>query len=113
MFGKRLLKGGGSSEVGATNLKAKPKSPRDALAEKIAQLAPGQTMAFRLPPMYGPEIIVVDANKDYPGKGRKYAVATAEPVDGKPGRIIGHIWDSDNPKPVAAWIVLRSGEQIV
>lgn len=113
MFGKKLLKGSGTSEVGVTAPKAKPKSPRDALTDKIAELAPGQEITFRLPPIYGSELIVVEANKDYPVKGHRFAVASADLVDGKPGQNRKHIWESDKPKPIADWIIIRNGEHIV
>lgn len=111
MFGKKFLKGGGSTEHGDT--KAKPKSPRDVMSEAISQLAPGRETAYRLPAMYGPDIIVVEANKDYPGKGHRYSVLSADPVDGKPGPKRRHIWESDKPKAIADWIVARSGELVI
>lgn len=109
MFGRKLMKGGGSSGVGA---RARPKSPRDVLIERIEQVTPGQEVAFRLPPIYGSDIIVVEANKDYPGKGHKFAVASADPVEGKPGPNRRHIWEADKAKPIADWILARNGEPI-
>ncbi len=111
MFGKKA-KGAGTAEPQAAARKAKPQSVRDTFTEKIDQLTPGQEVAFRLPPIYGSELIVVEANKDYPAKGHRYSLASADPVDGKPGQNRKHLWETDKPRTLAAWIVDRSGELI-
>jgi len=107
MFGKKSKNAAGEAGAG------KPKSPRDILIDKFEQLAPGQEIAFRLPEMYGPEIIVVAANKDFPGKGHRFAVLGATPVDGKPGPKRNTIWEVNKPKPIADWLTTRSCEQLV
>ena len=101
MFGKK------SKEAGA----AKPKKPRDILTDEIDQLAPGQQMMFRLPELYGPEIIIIDARKDYQGKGHRYAVIASPPVDGKPGPIRNTMWATSKPKAVADWLIVRSAQK--
>jgi hypothetical protein len=91
MFGKK------SKEAGA----GKPKKPRDILTDEIDQLAPGQQMMFRLQEIYGPEIIIIDAKKDYQGKGHRYAVIASPPVDGKPGPIRNTMWETSKAKAIA------------
>jgi len=106
MFGKKAKDS--VAEGGA----GKPQSPRDLLIDKFEQLTPGQEIAFHLPEMYGPEIIVVAANKDYPGKGHRYAVQSANPVDGRPGAKRNTIWEASKTRPIADWLVLRNAEQL-
>jgi hypothetical protein len=113
MFGKKKLKAFGTAEGAPVTVKAKPQSPRDVLIDRLEHLAPGQEIGFRLPPMYGPDLIVVEAEKDYPAKGHRYAVASTDPVDGKPGPNRRYIWRSNKSKPVVAWIMIRSGEMIL
>jgi len=110
MFGNKMkLKGGVSpSAVGAGKPQAKPKSPREQMLEALEGLAPGTEMSFRLAEMYGPEIIVVAAGKEYPANGHRFAVLGAPPVDGKPGPRRNTIWEANKVKPVADWLLLRS-----
>lgn len=91
--------------------KAKPKSPRDILMEKIDQLTPGQLLMFRLPEMYGPELILVEARKDFTGKGHRFAVIGSPPVDGKPGPTRNTIWETSKVKAIADWLVVRSAQE--
>ncbi len=90
----------------------KPRKPRDILTEQIDQLAPGQQMMFRLNEMYGPDIIIVEAKKDYQGKGPRYSVIGSPPVDGKPGPIRNTIWEPSKAKPIVDWLIMRSAQQI-
>jgi len=100
MFGKKT----GAEEKG------KPQSPLAILIEKIDQLAPGQQLMYRLAEMYGPEIIIVEAKKDYAGKGPKFAVIGAPPVDGKPGPKRNTIWEAGKAKAVASWLLGRDAQ---
>lgn len=93
--------------------KVKAKSPRDVLIEKIDQMTPGQELWYRLSPMYGKDLIVVLANKDFPGKRiSRYAVQGADDIDGKPGPKRRTYWESNKAKPVALWLIGRTAELI-
>jgi hypothetical protein len=109
MFGKKNQNAGGIAEAGKP--KEKPMSPRDALIDKLTLMAPGQEIVFRLAPMYGPELVVVEVGKDSHDRPR-YAVATAEASNGKPGQKRNHVWDSGNAKSIAAWIITRDGKEL-
>ena len=89
----------------------KPKKPRDVLMEKIEQLNPGQSLLYRLPEMYGPDLILVEARKDYNGKGHRFAVIGTPAVDGKPGPIRNTIWETSKTKAIADWLVMRSAQE--
>jgi hypothetical protein len=91
--------------------KEKPKSPRDLFMEKIEPLAPGQALVFRLPEMYGTDLIQVEAKPDYTGKGHRFAVFASPPVDGKPGPTRNTIWETSKTKAIADWLVMRSAQQ--
>jgi hypothetical protein len=116
MFGnKAKMKGGAGSDgvpVGGEKTKQKPKSPKELLIERLEQIAPGTEIAFHLPEMYGPEIIVVAGNKDYPAKGHRFAVLSAAPVDGKPGPKRNTIWEVNKSKAVADWLAMRSATEL-
>ncbi len=101
MFGKKAA-GAGS---------AKPRKPRDVLTGEIDQLTPGQELLFRLPEMYGPEIIIVEVKKDYQGKGPRFSVIGARPVDGKPGPVRNTIFQLSKAKAIADWLILRSAQK--
>jgi hypothetical protein len=93
--------------------KEKEKSPRDLLIEKIEQMTPGQEYWYRLSPMYGKDIIVVFANKNYPGKRiSRFAVQGADEVNGKPGPHRRTYWESNKAKPIALWLIGRTAEPI-
>jgi hypothetical protein len=116
MFGsKAKMKGGAGSDgvpVGAVKATGKPKSPKELLIEKLENIAPGTEIAFHLPEMYGPEIIVIAGNKDYPAKGHRFAVQGAAPVDGKPGPKRNTIWEVNKAKAIADWLMLRSATEL-
>ncbi len=88
-------------------MKEKAKNPVAALIEQIDQLGPGQQLMFRLAEMYGPEIILVEVKKDYAGKGPKFSVIGAPPVDGRPGAARHTIWETGHAKAIAKWLVGR------
>jgi len=111
MFGKKSKNS--SAEAGSAIPKAKAQSPRDILTDKLDQLTPGQQIIFHLPEMYGPEIIIVEAKKDYQGKGHRYGVIASTPVDGKPGPKRNTIWETGKPKAIADWLVVRNAQQLV
>jgi hypothetical protein len=117
MFGNKMkMKGGGGSDgvpaEAGKKAKEKPKSPKEQLIEKLEKVAPGTEIAFRLPEMYGPEIIVVAGLKEYPAKGHRYAVLGAKPVDGKPGPQRNTIWEVNKSKPIAEWLAMRSATEL-
>ncbi len=105
MFGKK------SKDDASGPGSAKPKKPRDVLTEEIDRLAPGQQLLFRLPEMYGPEIIIVEVKKDFEGKGPRFSVIGSPPVDGKPGPIRNTIFQLSKAKAIADWLIMRSAQK--
>jgi hypothetical protein len=95
---------GGNESMG------KEKSPLDILIDQFDQMGPGQRLMYTLAPMYGPEIIIVEANKDADGKQAKFAVVASPPVDGKPGPARHTIWETNKAKAIAKWLLGRNAK---
>jgi len=90
--------------------KAKKLSPRKIIEERIKQLAPGQSISYRLLETFGGGLAVVELNPQYPTEGRMYILSTEKIVDGKPTGKRNRLWDSDKPRDIAGWILDRNGE---
>jgi hypothetical protein len=105
MFGKKSKEKNGSSNQ-------KKLSPRDALIQKIEQMANGQQLHFQMPELCGGDIIIVEMTPSYPSKGKKYSVVSTDPVNGKPGDKRRTLWGTDKPKVIADWILEKNGQQI-
>lgn len=90
--------------------RARKLSPKEIFANQIEQLKPGQSLSYRLPKIYGGDLAIVELNSRYPEKGKKYTMSMEALVDGKPGGEKTRLWDNDNPKAMATWIVDRQGE---
>ena len=87
---------------------------RNLAANQIEQLAPGRSLVYKLPEFYWSgfgAFLIIDANPDYPQKGRRYIMSTDKATDdGKPAGRKYHEWDSNKVIDVAAWIANRDGE---
>ena len=90
--------------------KAKELSPKGIIINQIEQLGPGQSVRYRLPDTFGDGLAVVELNPQYPKKGKKYIVSTEKLVDDKPAGHRSRLWDSNNAKDVAGWIMERKGD---
>jgi len=124
MFGKKKKKissgvevaGGGASAEAMTSVdnkkkaaKVKPPSPGDIMTGEIERLSAGQVLRYQLPEVYGGDFAVIQANPDYPQKGKRYRLGSERMVDGKPAGKINFIWDTDKPMDLAKWILERNG----
>lgn len=90
--------------------KEKKLSPKDIVMGQIEMLEPGHSLSYITKTWSGTDLMVVEANADYPGKGHKYLVSYEEIVDDKPSGKRQHIGDSDKVKQVTEWILSRKGE---
>ena len=89
--------------------KEKGTSPKDIMAGEIEGLTPDQSLCYKLPPIYGGDLVVVKLNPNYPGKGKKYLVCSESIVDGKPSGKVVTGWDSDKASYIAGWVIERLG----
>ena len=102
---------GGTTSLDVTNAKKeKPLKPNKILAEKIEQLNLGEALKFKLPEVYGDELIVIQINSDYPGSGKKYSLGAEKLNEGNPSGKITYMWDSNNPIALANWVLERNGQ---
>jgi len=102
---------GGTTPLDITKAeKEKPLKPKKILAEKIEQLHPGETLKFKLPEVYGDELIVIQINPAYPGSGKKYSFGAEKLNGGNPSGKITYMWDSNNPIALANWVLERNGQ---
>jgi len=95
--------------------KAKNLAPYMALAGRIEQITPGQTLRYKIPEpeTWGCGFLTIELNPQYPQKGRKYILSAENIVHGMPGGKKTTIYDSDNPIEVANSIHDRNGELFV
>lgn len=102
---------GGTTSLDVTKVnKEKPLKPKKILAEKIEQLHPGEALKFKLPEVYGDELVVIQINPAYPGSGKKYSFGAEKLNEGNPSGKITYMWDSNNPIALANWILERNGQ---
>lgn len=93
--------------------KAKKLAPYVALASKIEQLTPGQTLRFKIPETWGGSFITVQLNPQDPQTGRKYILSIENAVQGMPGDKRTIMYVTDQPIEIAASIMDRNGELFV
>jgi hypothetical protein len=84
-------------------------SPTDILASKIEELAAGGQLRTQLSKLYGGDMVVVERNEDSAKKRKKYKLGTLPMADGKPTGALRVLFEHDNPKALAKWIVMRGG----
>jgi len=92
----------------------KKKTPRRAkkltqreIISHIEQLSAGESVSYRLPGIYGGQVVVVEFNIDYPWKGSKYSLSIQTLIDGKPARVKELVSESNEAKDIAAWLSKR------
>ena len=112
MFGRNKVAAvkppGGKAEP--PKAKAKPLSPKDALAGQIEQLVPGQSLSYITSKTYGGYIATIELNPQYPTKGRKFMMSTQSVADDKTSGQKNRLWDSDKAKDIAVYILDREGK---
>jgi hypothetical protein len=87
-------------------------SPREVLSNRIEQLLQGEQILYQLPPSSGGDVVIIERNKEYPDKGRKYFVITTDLVNGKPGEKRRLLFDNNKSKVIAGWLLEKSAELI-
>ena len=107
--------------------KVKEPSPRE-IAEKrikedvnritieVEQLAPGQTLIYKLPEFYWSgfaAFLMAELNPVYPQKGRKYIMSTDRIADGKPAGQKTRVWESNKSRAFAEWVAERNGVRFI
>ena len=93
--------------------KAKKLAPYQGLATKIEQVAPGQTLRFKIPEGWGGNFITVQLNPQYPQSGKKYTLCMENAVQGMPGGQKTVMYEADEPLKIACSIMDRNGELFV
>jgi hypothetical protein len=111
---KKAVEGGAPTpEARPPEVKAKKLSPRDIMREQIQQLTARDVLRYRLPETYGGGLAVIEWNPKYPQKGRKYILSTEKLVNGKPADKKSQLFDSNDPKGLANWVMERGGELFI
>ena len=115
MFWRKKTAEAGAQTTKAEPLKMKTKklSPRDIMRQQIEQLPAGDVLSYRLPETYGGGLAVIEWNPKYPQKGRKYILSTEKLADGKPTGKKSQLFDSNDPKGLANWVMERGGELFI
>ena len=115
MFWRKKTAEAGKPETKAvaTTVKVKKLSPKDVMRQQIEQLSAEEVLRYKLPDTYGGGLAIVELNPKYPKKGKKYIISTDKLIDGKPANKKSHLFDGDNPKGIANWILERAGELFI
>ena len=90
------------------------KEDTDRIIGEMEQLAPGQTLIYRLPEFYWSgfaAFLIAELNPSYPQKGRKFILSTDKIADGKPTGKKMRSFESNKPKDFAEWVSQRHGER--
>ena len=94
--------------------KAKKLAPYMALAGRIEQITPGQSLRHKIVrETWGGDFVTVELNPQYPQKGRKYILSIENMVNGMPGGKKTIMYDSDKSIEIANSIHDRDGELFV
>ncbi len=105
MFWKKD-KGSAAATAATQPPKAKKVTPRDQLMEKLNAIEAGKEITYKLGPIYTKPYITVAHNTE----GKKFTVyQDAKDESGKPMGKRGKVWDANEAKDIATWIVEREG----
>lgn len=77
----------------------------------IEQLAPGESLIYRLPTIYHSAIgafAVVELNQDFPKNGGKYIISTDMAENGNPKGKKMRRWDTNKTKRIIDWLKDKS-----
>ncbi len=82
------------------------------IANQIEQLGPGQSLSYKLPEIFGGDLVVIELNPRYPAekRQRKYILSTDEIVKGKPAGKKSFLFSLDDPRVLARRVVERGGK---
>ena len=90
--------------------KVKPLTPKEVLTRQIEEIEGTQTVNYQLPEDHSGWLVIVGLNSQYPGKGKKYAMKVDRMEGGQAGKSISTLWESNNAKDMANWILDRQGK---
>ena len=107
---KTVEAGTPATKVEPSKKKVKPLSPREIMRQQIEQLAPGEVLKYRFPETFGGNLAVIELNPQYPQKGHKYILSSDKLIDDKPTDRKSRLFDYDNPKGLASWVIERMGQ---
>lgn len=113
MFGKKKKEEQKPADkVEVLNEKPSVPTPKDVVKGQIEQLAPGQTLKYKVPQAWGGDFIDICLNPTYPEKpkSKKYNLCVEGVVEGKPNGKITILGDSNDAKYLASWVSDRKGE---
>ena len=102
-----------ATKVEPSKKKVKPLSPREILRQQIEQLAPGGVIKYKFPETFGGNLAVIELNPQYPQKGHKYILSSEKLIDDKPTGTKSRLFDYDNPKGLANWVMERMGQPFI
>lgn len=94
--------------------KAKKLAPYLAVATKIEQIAPGQSLKFRISrEKWCADYLTVELNSQYPRNGKKYILSAEKSVHGMPDFRKTIMNETDNTVEIAESIIAREGNLLV
>ena len=91
------------------NTEDKQLSPKEILINQLEQLAPGKTLSYKLPELWGGELAIVGLNPQYPQNGKKYFIDLEEFVANKPSGQRKPFVQVEKTKEMASWIIEKEG----
>ena len=86
---------------------------RERIIEEVENLAPGETLTYKLPEFYHSgfaAFLSIELNPSYPEKGKKYHLITDKIADGKPAGQKTLSAEVNNSLDAARWISVRDGQ---
>jgi hypothetical protein len=100
----------GSAATSDQPPKVKKVSRKDVAAQEIERIAPNEQAAYRLGKIFVKPYVIVVRNPEYPGKGKKFTVLQdGMDESGNPTNKPSKLWDTNDAKEIAGWILERDG----
>ncbi len=98
--------GGGGSKV---------LSPKKTIMGEIEALTNDHVLTYKLGEAYWGGLgayTMVELNKEYPQKGKKYLIFTDNMGENKPAGTRKKLWTSNKSKEIAGWILDKEGTRV-
>jgi len=104
LFGRKDK--GGSAVADRDLRKEKTVNPKGEMIDQLDLLEPGKEVTYRLGQIYVKPFITVARNE----KGKRFTVFQDGATEaGLPAGVRGKLWDVNDAKSIASWIVERGG----
>jgi len=87
-------------------------SPKEIMMNQIDQLAPGQSLVYKLPEIYWTGLggfILIERNAQQTEKSKPFTAFSDEIKDGTPVGKKKKLWEFNQAKEMASWIMERNG----